>query len=351
MTIIIEEELSTIIPSLENDELKRLTDSLLLEGCRDPLVLWGKTLVDGHNRYAICTKYNLPFKTVKVKLENITEAKIWIINNQLARRNLTPAKMRYFRGKRYEIEKQEHGGQQSDGQKLPIRTSQMLAEEYGVAERTIRNDAEFARAVDKIAAESAEGEKKKLEILRGDINQKDVIAIAQAKDTEIAWKGILESKDIEWWTPKKYIVAVRKVLGTIDLDPASSILANKVVQAKKIFTEKDDGLKQEWSGRVFLNPPYGGTAGAAFAEKLYESLGSDVDEAILLVNSRATDAEWFQKCFNGLICFTHHRIDFDSPNKKISSSTHGSCFVYFGPNEDKFAKEFGGFGNVVKRWP
>ncbi len=350
MTIIIEEELSSIIPALEDDELKRLTDSLLLEGCRDPLVLWGKTLVDGHNRYAICTKYNLPFKTVKVKIENLTEAKIWIINNQLARRNLTPAKMRYFRGKRYEIEKQDQYSHPSVGQNdLRLSTAEKLAREYGVKEKTIRRDAEFATSVDAIEKEL--GVETKQKILRGELNQKDVKAIAQAKDIEVAWKEILSSKDVEWFTPKKYITAVRKVLGTIDLDPASSTLANKVVQAKKIFTEKDNGLKQEWSGRVFLNPPYGGTAGAAFAEKLYESLGSGVVEAIMLVNSRATDAEWFQKSFNGLICFTNHRIDFDSPSKKKSSSTHGSCFVYFGPNEDKFAKEFGGFGNVVKRWP
>ncbi len=350
MTIIIEEELSSIIPALEDDELKRLTDSLLLEGCRDPLVVWGKILVDGHNRYAICTKYNLPFKTAKIKLENITEAKIWIINNQLARRNLTPSKMRYFRGKRYEIEKLDVGRPENNSDKLSeLDTASRIAEEYGVSDRTIMRDAEFATSVDAIEKEL--GVETKQKILRGELNQKDVKAIAQAKDIEVAWKEVLSSKDVEWWTPKKYITAVRKVLGTIDLDPASSILANKVVQAKKIFTEKDDGIKQEWSGRVFLNPPYGGTAGAAFAEKLYKSYGAGVVEAIMLVNSRATDAEWFQKCFSGLICFTHHRIDFDSPSKKKSSSTHGSCFVYFGPNEDKFAKEFGDFGNVVKRWP
>jgi ParB family chromosome partitioning protein len=154
----------------------------------------------------------------------------------------------------------------------------------------------------------------------------------------------------DWWTPKQYIAAVVEVMGGIDLDPATCLAANKTVGAKKFYTEDSDGLSQEWRGRVFLNPPYG-KLGSAFAAKLYESLGSGVDEAIMLVNSRATDADWFQPCFNGVICFTDHRIDFDSPYEKPTSSTHGSCFVYFGPNEIKFADVFARFGNVVKRFP
>ena len=97
-----------------------------------------------------------------------------------------------------------------------------------------------------------------------------------------------------------------------------------------------------------MNPPYG-RAGPQFIEKLYHELGSTVEEAIVLVNSRATDAAWFQPMFEGTICFTDHRIDFNSPEEKQTSSTHGSCFVYFGPNKDKFAKIFSKFGNVVKR--
>lgn len=164
-----------------------------------------------------------------------------------------------------------------------------------------------------------------------------------------AWMAILNSDEIEWWTPKIYIDAVYEVMGEIDLDPASSKEANKTIKAKKIYTKSDDGLIQNWFGKVFLNPPYG-QLGPEFAEKLYNEYGSSVDEAIMLVNSRATDANWFQPCFEGVICFTDHRIDFDSPEEKQTSSTHGSCFVYFGPNEEKFAEVFSKFGNVVKRY-
>lgn len=163
------------------------------------------------------------------------------------------------------------------------------------------------------------------------------------------WMGILSSDDEEWWTPKEYMDAVHAVMGGIDLDPASNAKANGVVMAKNYYTKDDDGLKQQWGGRVFLNPPYG-KAGPPFINKLIVELGNTVTEAIVLVNSRATDAEWFQPMFDGIICFTDHRIDFDSPEEKQTSSTHGSCFIYFGPNKAKFAKVFSGFGNVMRRY-
>ena len=160
---------------------------------------------------------------------------------------------------------------------------------------------------------------------------------------------MLQSLSNDWWTPKEYIDAVYEVMGGIDLDPASTEEANKTVGATKIYTEAQDGLIQPWEGRVFLNPPYG-KLGSEFAARLYEFFGSGVDEAVMLVNSRATDADWFQPCFNGVICFTDHRIDFNSPYEKQTSSTHGSCFVYFGAKEKKFAEVFAKFGNIVKRW-
>jgi hypothetical protein len=61
----------------------------------------------------------------------------------------------------------------------------------------------------------------------------------------------------EHGSPVEIVKAARLVMGGIDLDPASSAVFNTVVQAKKIFTRKDNGLAQEWSGRVFLNPPGG----------------------------------------------------------------------------------------------
>ena len=87
----IDEEFKNLIPKLSEDEIKQLEENILEEGCREPLVIWNNTIIDGHNRYKICTENNIDFKTVEKKFSNREEAKVWIVKNQLARRNLNNA--------------------------------------------------------------------------------------------------------------------------------------------------------------------------------------------------------------------------------------------------------------------
>ena len=87
--IIIDEELSGLIPPLTEDEFSRLEQSILDEGCRDAIILWGNIIIDGHNRYRICTKHNLPFTTLQKEFATKDEAKLWMLQNQLSRRNLS----------------------------------------------------------------------------------------------------------------------------------------------------------------------------------------------------------------------------------------------------------------------
>ena len=76
------------------------------------------------------------------------------------------------------------------------------------------------------------------------------------------------SSSVEWNTPEEYIESARKVMGSIDLDPASSAYAQKTVKATRHFTKVDDGLTKDWEGTVFLNPPYDMPAVAEFVSKL-----------------------------------------------------------------------------------
>lgn len=88
MNITIDQEFKSLIPPLTTDEYQLLEESIKQEGCRDALVLWCDILIDGHNRYEICTAHNIPFKTVQKDFASREDAKLWMIGNQLARRNI-----------------------------------------------------------------------------------------------------------------------------------------------------------------------------------------------------------------------------------------------------------------------
>lgn len=155
----------------------------------------------------------------------------------------------------------------------------------------------------------------------------------------------------EWYTPAEHIDAAYDVMGCIDLDPASSEVANRTVLASKIFTLEDDGLAQEWHGRVWMNPPYAQPWIARFSEKLVtEFEAGRVTEAIALTHNY-TDTAWFHgmaKAANA-ICFTRGRIGFLSPEGKRAAPTQGQAFFYFGDNVAGFAEAFGGFGLTMVR--
>lgn len=89
-TIKIDKEFQSLIPPLTTSEYQLLEEKLKSEGCRAPLVVWRQTgiLLDGHKRYEICRKYNIKPNCTYIDLPDQNAAKIWIIENQFARRNL-----------------------------------------------------------------------------------------------------------------------------------------------------------------------------------------------------------------------------------------------------------------------
>jgi site-specific DNA-methyltransferase (adenine-specific) len=89
----IDPEFAALIPPLESEERQQLEKNILEDGCRDPLTAWQWTLIDGHNRHEICTKHGIKFDVCEMDFADREEAKVWMINNQLGRRNL-PAYVR-----------------------------------------------------------------------------------------------------------------------------------------------------------------------------------------------------------------------------------------------------------------
>ena len=89
VNIIVDDEFKKLIPPLTAEERKGLEESILKEGCRDALILWGNILIDGHNRYEICTKHNIPFKTIQKDFKSRDEVILYMIDTQFSRRNLS----------------------------------------------------------------------------------------------------------------------------------------------------------------------------------------------------------------------------------------------------------------------
>lgn len=155
-------------------------------------------------------------------------------------------------------------------------------------------------------------------------------------------RGTEGTGEFERYTPAAFIEPVRAVLGEIDLDPATCLAAQETVKAVEFFTAEDNGLKREWHGRVFLNPPYHRELCPAFIEKLIDEIKAGrVDQAIVLVNNCA-DTEWFDTAaaLCESICFTRGRIRFFDQRAKEVLPTQGQAYFYFGPNLARFEEVF-----------
>ncbi len=166
----------------------------------------------------------------------------------------------------------------------------------------------------------------------------------------------------EWYTPPSLIARVARVLGTIDLDPASCALANEAVRARAFYTREDDGLTRCWQGRVYLNPPYShederrGMGGAKregptalFVKKLLDEYrAGNVTEAILCVNAD-TCRSWFAPLWDFPICFVYEPVQFIRPGGEKEHHFFGTAFVYLGTNIQSFIDVFHSIGAVALR--
>lgn len=154
----------------------------------------------------------------------------------------------------------------------------------------------------------------------------------------------------EWHTPPEYIAAARGFMGGIDLDPATSEAANRIVEAGQIFTLADDGLAQTWHGRVWMNPPYASDLIQEFISKLCQHVDAgDVPIACVLVNN-ATETQWFQELASRAhtICFPASRVRFLDPEGNPGAPLQGQGIFGIGGERADFENHFGGFGTMVR---
>lgn len=182
-----------------------------------------------------------------------------------------------------------------------------------------------------------------------------------------------DSGDCEHYTPEELMLLTHRVLGHIDLDPASNELANEVVRAKSYFTKHDNGLSKPWFGKVWMNHPFhkGENACKANCKKktcinrghcITENIPSNydwtsylaneyeegrVDEAICITFSSMSEVWMTEPLLPRLQCFPRGRIHYRKPDGTINKqATKGSVLTYFGKNGDKFKQVFSEIGTV-----
>ncbi|MCX7048585.1 MAG: hypothetical protein NTX50_24250 [Candidatus Sumerlaeota bacterium] len=204
-TLIIDPEFRALIPPLSPEELAQLEENLVRDGCRDDLVAWqsddGDVLLDGHNRYEICTRRGISFKVHYLTFDDRDAAADWIDSNQLGRRNLKPDDMSKIRGRIYNRTKKKEGAQPGNANRSKqlaqneprLNTAETLAKEYGVSVATIKRDGQFASAVEALKPVAPDLESR---IMAGTAPTKVAIVKAAkvAKDDPEESKRILNAK-------------------------------------------------------------------------------------------------------------------------------------------------------------
>ena len=163
----IDEEFRHLIRPLRHREFLQLEQNIINDGCRDPIVVWHDTIVDGHNRYEICMRHSIPFDTKDMEFECREAAVAWICANQLGRRNITEETRKFLIGMQYENEKlvtrirNKIGRNQhtldistmdeEDADKACRHwTAQRIAEDNNVSAATVQKYAIFTRALEEI---------------------------------------------------------------------------------------------------------------------------------------------------------------------------------------------------------
>jgi len=236
----IDEEFKNYIPPLSSDERKQLEENLLQDGCREPICVWNKTILDGHNRYEICTRHQIPFKIVHIFLRSREEAIAWICANQLGRRNLTDESRRYLIGKRYKMEQiigahnavgtNQYTRKEVRPKMLPephfeesaCRTRYRLGKEYRISHATVEKYRIYADAIDTLSRVEPELKPK---ILSGQIkiSQDNTLELSRLPPSDVRrMSAELAEGDVSY-SGSRNIVPKRKKLRKQDYLPLPEI--------------------------------------------------------------------------------------------------------------------------------
>ncbi|MBR3747000.1 MAG: hypothetical protein IKN27_08585, partial [Selenomonadaceae bacterium] len=273
------------------------------------------------------------------KLVLLAEAKLGELFNQMPKATTNnPHGNNQFRSNslREEIDLRE--SESDDEEEPPSKPKLEVAKDMGFNKNQVADFQKLADNPDAVQKAIDDADEREEIVTRS-----KALEIIKSSDIEKKLPHVFfNSGNNEWYTPAYIIEAAREAMGTIDLDPASSDIANETVKATTYFTIDDDGLSKEWRGNIWLNPPYASGLIEKFIDKL---LTSDYTAAVVLVNN-ATDTEWFSKLadFADAVVFPKGRVKFLRPEGNTGAPLQGQAILYFGNDVTSFKKNFSQFG-------
>lgn len=240
--------LKDLIRPLDNDEIAQLNANILANGCQDSLKIWQTTkkvinpdavsneeqfvLIDGHNRYKVCTENNIPFAISLMQFQSLDDVISWMIDLQLGRRNMSPNEIAYYRGLKYNQEKKIEKTENFSSAGTSLKTSQKLAQQYGINEKTIRRDAEFAKGVESLSPEL------KREVLNG------TVKVAKKDLEELGKLGVTQKLET--------VEAISTYIAPKQIAPAPSVLPTPMSTQDKVATIREK-VKQAKESDITIN--------------------------------------------------------------------------------------------------
>jgi len=423
-----EHEFAAVFPLLEGEALEELTKDIAANGQMVPILVFEGAILDGRNRYRACCAVGVTPITEQARVKDRESALRLVISLNIKRRHLSEAQrgmaalsvlpmFEALAAERQRATLAKPGEQAHLRASAPVHTPKptaalmpdgrspldYVAGSYGVPARDLaaaRRAADDAAKAFGVSARTIANAKKVQEqgvpelaqaVRSGLIGAKPAAALVR-KSAEVQREVVRQitednarpadavreairpvvfsSASDAWYTPDPVLAAARAVLGSIDLDPASCAEANEVVGADRYYTEDDDGLAQRWTGRVWLNPPYGRDAARRsnqekWSRYLLDSYeAGDVTSALLLVTF-CPDRSWFEPLWKHPMCAFSSRLkfrqphavglaglaaDLDDPDSDASGPSgpvDANVCVYLGPDVDAFERAFCQFGVIL----
>jgi len=305
-------------------ERELLRESIQRSGVQTPILLYQGQVLDGWHRRQVCVELgkSAPVEVLDDGLPEI-EAARRAYDANVPQRHLTPSQLAMWAAKKYELTKRRGGnsaiganngsvahigigGETKAAQRaVSVPDQRQIADEHGVSLRSVQR----AHAVRKQDAEIAQ------RVERGDLSLRaaEQELRAQKASPHVARR----TGEVEWYTPPYLVEAARRVMGGIDLDPASSARANEGVRASRFFDREQDGLQQPWSA------------------------------------NNATDTNWCQLALAHCqgACFVNGRVKFLQSGSERGVPLQGQVVTAFGPHldVDRFRREFRELGEVFVR--